>query len=66
MRSANLFGGGGGGVVLSEPAVIGHSCCGVPANVLYVCLFVCLFVFGEANKIKWNETRQEIQFSHYT
>ena len=52
MRSANLFGGGGGGVVLSEPAVIGHSCCGVPANVLYVCLFVCLFVFGEANKIK--------------
>ena len=62
MRSANLFGGGGGGVVLSEPAVIGHSCCGVPANVLSV----CLFVFGEANKIKWNETRQEIQFSHYT
>ena len=55
MRSANLFGGGGGGgggVVLSEPAVIGHSCCGVPANVLSVCLFVCLFVFGEANKIK--------------
>ena len=48
MRSANLFGGGGGGVVLSEPAVIGHSCCGVPANVLSV----CLFVFGEANKIK--------------
>ena len=47
MRSANLFGGGGGGVVLSEPAVIGHSCCGVPANVLSVCLF-----FGEANKLK--------------
>ena len=22
------------------PAVIGHSCCGVPANVLSVCLFV--------------------------
>ena len=42
MRSANLF--GGGGVVLSEPAVIGHSCCGVPANVLSVCLFVCLFL----------------------
>ena len=32
------------------PAVIGHSCCGVPANVLSVCLFV--FFFGEANKIK--------------
>ena len=32
--------------------VIGHSCCGVPANVLSVCLFVCLFFFGEANKIK--------------
>ena len=31
------------------PAVIGHSCCGVPANVLSV----CLFVFGEANKIKF-------------
>ena len=65
MRSANLF--GGGGVVLSEPAVIGHSCCGVPANFLSVCLFVCLF-FGEANKIKikWNETRQEIPvFSLY-
>ena len=40
MRSANLC-GCGGGVVLSEPAVIGHSCCGVPANVLSVCLFVC-------------------------
>ena len=26
------------------PAVIGHSCCGVPANVLSVCLFVCLFL----------------------
>ena len=35
----------------SGPAVIGHICCGVPANVLSVCLFVCLF-FGEANKIK--------------
>ena len=33
------------------PAVIGHSCCGVPTNVLSVCLFVCLF-FGEASKIK--------------
>ena len=29
---------------LSGPAVIGHSCCGVPANVLSVCLFVCLFL----------------------
>ena len=27
---------------------IGHSCCGVPANVLSF----CLFYFGEANKIK--------------
>ena len=25
---------------------------GLPANVLSVCLFVCLFVFGEANKIR--------------
>ena len=35
--------------------VTGHSCCGVPANVLSFCLSVCLFVcffFGEANKIK--------------
>ena len=39
-------------LLVSRPAVIGHSCCGVPANVLSVCLFVCLFVFGEANKIK--------------
>ena len=38
-------------VVVSGPAVIGHSCCGVPANVLSVCLFICLF-FGEAYKIK--------------
>ena len=30
------------------PAVIGHSCCEVPANVLSV----CLFVFGENNKIR--------------
>ena len=37
-------------VVVHGPAVIGHSCCGVPA-VLSVCLFVCLF-FGEACKIK--------------
>ena len=42
--------GGGGcgcgcGVVLCHgPAVIGHSCCGVSANVLSVCLFVCLFL----------------------
>ena len=32
---------------MSGPAVIDHSCCGVPANVLSV----CLFFFGEANKI---------------
>ena len=32
--------------------VIGHSCCGVSANVLSFCLSVCLFFFGEANKIK--------------
>ena len=31
--------------------IIGHSCCGVPANVLSLCLFV--FNFGEANKKKW-------------
>ena len=31
-------------LLVSGPAVIGHSCCGVPANVLSVCLFVCLFV----------------------
>ena len=30
---------------INGPAVISHSCCGVPANVLSVCLFVCLFVF---------------------
>ena len=28
--------------LVSGPAVIGHSCCGVPANVLFVCLFVFL------------------------
>ena len=28
-------------LLVSGPAVIGHSCCGVPANVLSVCLFVC-------------------------
>ena len=27
---------------VSGPAVIVHSCCGVPANVLSVCLFVCI------------------------
>ena len=27
-------------LLVSGPAVIGHSCCGVPANVLSVCLFV--------------------------
>ena len=33
--------------------VIGHSCCGVSANVLSFCLSVCLFFLGgEANKIK--------------
>lgn len=31
-------------------AVIGHSCFGVPANILSLCLFV--FSFGEANKKK--------------
>ena len=36
---------------VSGPAVIVHSCCGVLAYVLSVCLFVCLF-FGEANKIE--------------
>ena len=36
--------------LVSRPTVTGHSCCGVPANVLSVCLFVCFF--GEANKIK--------------
>ena len=56
MRSANLFGDGGGGVVLSEPAVIGHSCCGVPANVLSVSLFVCLFL---AKLIKYNEMKPD-------
>ena len=30
-------------LLVSRPAVIGHSCCGVPANILSVCLFVCLF-----------------------
>ena len=35
-----------------RPAVSGHSCCGVPANVISVYLFVCLLVFGEANKIE--------------
>ena len=42
------------------PAVIGHSCCGVPTNVLSICLFVCFF--GEANKIpgKINLTRKFI------
>ena len=40
--------------LVSRPTVTGHSCCGVPANVLSVCLFVCLFVFffGEAKKVK--------------
>ena len=27
---------------VSGPAVIVHGCCGVPANVLSVCLFVCI------------------------
>ena len=57
-HGVGVVGGGGcgcgcGGVLCHGPAVIGHSCCGVSANVLSVCLFVCLFVFfGEANKIK--------------
>ena len=41
--------------LVSGPAVIGHSCCGVPANVLSVCLFVCFF--GEANN---NNNNNEI------
>ena len=40
-------------VLVVGPAVIGYSSCGVPANVLSVCLFVCfVFFFGEANIIK--------------
>ena len=35
-------------LLVSGPAVVGHSCCGVPANVLSVCLFG--FFFGESNK----------------
>ena len=35
---------------VSGPAIIGRSCCGVPANVLSVCLFC--FVLGEANEMK--------------
>ena len=38
-------------VLVVGPAVIGYSCCGVPANVLSVC-FVLFFFFGEANIIK--------------
>ena len=34
------------------PAVIGHSCCGVPANVLSVCLFVFFAKRIKLNKIK--------------
>ena len=30
--------------------VIGHSCCGVPANVLSFCLFVCLFFLAKLRK----------------
>ena len=35
-------------LLVSRTALIGHSYCGVPANVLSL----CLFYFGEANKIK--------------
>ena len=38
---------------LAGLAVIGHSCCSVPANVLSVWLFVC-FVFFLAKLIKEN------------
>ena len=42
-------------LLVSRLAVIGHSCCGVPANVLF-CLFVCLFVFlASLIKIKKNK-----------
>ena len=44
---------------INGPAVIGHSCCGVPANVLSVCLFVCLFVFL-AKLIKKNKNKISI------
>ena len=37
------------------PAVIGHSCCGVPANVLSVCLFVFF-----AKRIKFNKIKLKI------
>ena len=40
-----------------------HSCCGVPANVLSVCLFVCLFFFGESNK---NNNNKKIQIATAT
>ena len=39
-------------LLVSGPVVIGHSCCGVPCNVLFclsVCLFVVVFFFCEAN-----------------
>ena len=37
-------------LLVSGPAVIGHSCCGVPAKVLSVCLFVCLFALTKLTK----------------
>ena len=39
-----------------RPAVIGHSCCGVPANVLSVCLFVFF-----AKRIKFNKIKLKIK-----
>ena len=50
-RGAGVVGGDGGGVLCHcggvlchGPAVISHNCWGVSANVLSVCLFVCLFL----------------------
>ena len=42
---------------MDGPAVIGHSCCGVPANVLSVCLFVCLFFLAKLVKKKQNKNK---------
>ena len=49
-------------LLVSRPNVIGHSCCGVPANVLSVCLLVCLFFFGEANNEKIIKYQKYLNF----
>ena len=43
--------------------MIGHSCCGVPANVLSVCLFVCFFLAKLIKNKILNDNIEELSFN---